>query len=106
MDYFQLEDVEQKEIVPGYRARFIHTDHMTVAFWDIDEGAVMPEHSHPHEQVMTLLEGTFQLTVAGDVRVLDAGSITTIQPNASHSGKALTICRAMDVFYPARDDYR
>lgn len=106
MGYFQLEKIEQKEIVPGFRARFIHTGNLTIAFWDIDEGAIMPEHSHPHEQVMTLLEGTFELTIDGDARVLAEGSGAIIHPDALHSGRAITQCRAMDVFYPARDDYR
>jgi quercetin dioxygenase-like cupin family protein len=105
MPFIDFESLPQKEIVPGFLARFVHTEHVSIAFWLIDAGALMPEHSHPHEQVFVLIEGTLELTVAGDTRVLDAGAVTTIPPNASHSGRAITNCHAMDVFYPRRDDY-
>lgn len=106
MPFIESASLPEKEIVPGFRARCIHTDHLTVAFWEIDEGAVMPEHKHPHEQVVTLLEGRLELMVEGDTRVLRKGSSAVIPANALHSGKAVTACRTIDVFYPARDDYR
>jgi quercetin dioxygenase-like cupin family protein len=106
MSFIEPESLPTREVVPGFHGRFIHTDHLTIVLWDIDEGAIMPEHSHPHEQVMMLLEGTLELNIAGDTRELDTGAVITIQPHMSHSGRAVTRCRAMDVFYPARDDYR
>ena len=65
-----LKDIEEKEIVPGYRAKFVHSDNMTQAHWDIDDGAILPEHSHPHEQVSTMQEGEFEITIDGESRVL------------------------------------
>ncbi len=34
---------------------------------EIDEGATFPEHHHPHEQVVNVLEGVLELTVNGEV---------------------------------------
>ena len=53
----EWKNIEEKTIVPGFRARFIHSANMTFALWDIDAGASLPEHAHPHEQVVHLLEG-------------------------------------------------
>jgi quercetin dioxygenase-like cupin family protein len=94
-----------KEPVPGYKAVFVHSDNMTVAHWEVEEGALMPEYSHPHEQVANVVEGRFELTLAGEPRVLDQGS-AAIPPNTPHSGKAITQCRLIDVFHPVREDYR
>ena len=58
-----------REIVNGYKARFIHTDGMTIAFWEVEAGAVMPVHQHIHEQCCNILEGRFQLSVYGEDRV-------------------------------------
>jgi quercetin dioxygenase-like cupin family protein len=66
----------------------------------------MPEHSHPHDQVANVVEGKFELTLAGEPRVLEQGSAAIIPPNTPHSGKAITQCRLIDVFYPVREDYR
>jgi quercetin dioxygenase-like cupin family protein len=99
------EQIERREIISGYQARFIHSATMTFALWDIDAGAPLPEHSHPHEQVTHLLEGKFELTVDGVRAVMTAGQVMVIPSHAVHSGKALTACRILDVFSPRRDDY-
>ncbi len=101
-----LKDIEEKEIVPGYRAKFVHSDNMTQAHWDIDDGAILPEHSHPHEQVSTMQEGEFEITIDGESRVLKKDDFVIIKPNVKHSGKALTKCKLLDVFYPCREEYK
>lgn len=106
MAFQDLKDIEEREIVPGYRARFIHSDHMTLAYWDVDPGAALPEHSHPHEQIANVIEGKFELTVAGKSKILEPGQVAVIPSNVPHSGKALTPCSLLDVFYPCRDDYK
>jgi len=34
------------------------------------------------------------------------GVVYVIPPQARHSGRGITDCRVLDVFSPARDDYR
>jgi len=101
----EWKNIEEKTIVPGFRARFIHSANMTFALWNIDAGASLPEHAHPHEQVIHLLEGEFILTIAGKSNVIKTGSVAVVPSNARHSGKAVTACRTLDVFYPLREDY-
>jgi quercetin dioxygenase-like cupin family protein len=101
----EWKNIEEKTIFPGFRARFIHSANMTFALWDIDAGASLPEHAHPHEQVVHLLEGELSLTVAGINKVMKTGSVAVIPSNARHFGKAVTVCRVLDVFYPLREDY-
>ena len=79
---------------------------MTLAYWDVAKGAVLPPHSHRHEQVINVLDGVFELVVDGMTQPLRKGDVFTIPGNAVHSGRALTSCRLLDVFYPVRDDYR
>ena len=106
MSYIKLADLEEREMIPGYRARFVHTEHMTLAYWTIRAGSPLPEHSHPHEQVVNLLEGEFEFNLAGEIQRLSPGMVVVITSNLPHSGKAITDCRILDVFYPVRDDYR
>jgi quercetin dioxygenase-like cupin family protein len=100
-----IEKLPQREIMPGMRGRFLHSDAMTFAFWEIDGGFELPEHHHPHEQVAHMIEGSFALTVNGETKQLEAGAVTVIPGNVPHSGKAITDCRILDIFYPKREDY-
>ncbi len=101
-----LNEIKEKEIIPGYHGKFIHSENMTIAYWDIVAGSPMPEHSHPHEQIANVLEGTLELTIEGMTHVLKPGSVAVIPSNVPHSGKATTHCKVIDVFYPIREEYQ
>lgn len=107
MAFFNLSKIDERELLPGFNVRFVHTDSMTLAYWTIDEGSELPEHSHHHEQVLAaVMEGEFQLTVDGEARVVRPGDVVVIPSNVVHSGRALTRCKLLDVFHPVREDYR
>lgn len=106
MTFVDLSKLEVKEPAPGFKAVFVHTDNVTLVYWDVEEGAQMPEHSHHHEQLSNVVEGKFELNLAGEIRIVDRGSAAVIPPNVPHSGKAITRCRIIDVFHPVREDYR
>jgi len=106
MPYYEIENLEKKEVFPGFKGRFIHSEQVTIAHWDIDADAALPEHSHPHEQIALVNQGTFELTIDGETKVLEAGQVAVIPSQAVHSGKAITDCQITDVFQPVREDYQ
>jgi quercetin dioxygenase-like cupin family protein len=101
-----VKNLPTREVFPGFHGRFVHSTNMTFAYWDIDQGSLVPEHSHMHEQVVNMLEGTLELTVDGHRQVLGPGQVLVIPSHAIHSGRALTPCKVLDVFSPVREDYR
>jgi len=104
--FIELNDQPLREIFPGFKVHFVHSASMTFAHWTITAGASLPEHAHPHEQVVNMIEGEFELCIAGETRRLGPASVAVITPNAVHSGRAITDCRIIDAFYPIREDYR
>ena len=106
MPFLTIETLAEKEIVPGFNGRFLHTANLTLAYWNIKAGSILPEHHHIHEMVVNLIEGEFEMTVGGQTQTLKSGMVATIPGNVPHSGKALTDCRIIDVFYPIREDYQ
>lgn len=106
MPSLNLDALPARELFPGYRGRLVHSETMTLAYWDVDAGAPAPEHSHPHEQILNLIEGEFELTVRGETESLKAGAVVVIPPDAPHSGRAVTACRIIDAFHPVREDLR
>ena len=101
-----LAKIKPREVFPGFLGRFIHTNNMTFAYWEIKKGSTVPIHSHMHEQVVNMLEGDFEMEVSGDAHSLSPGSVVVIPSHAVHAGKALTDCRILDVFFPVREDYK
>jgi len=101
-----LSEVKTKEIMPGYHGKMVHSESMTWAFWDVEDQAEVPEHHHPHEQIMHVIEGSFEFTLDGNTETYGPGDVVIIPSNVPHSGKALTPCRLMDIFSPAREEYR
>ncbi|MCK0191245.1 cupin domain-containing protein [Arenibacter sp. F20364] len=102
----KLAEIVPKEIMPGYHGKLVHTQNMSLAFWEVDAGAKVPEHAHMNEQVMQVLEGKFELTLDGITKTYEPGDLVIIPPHVSHSGLALTPCKLMDVFSPTREEYR
>ncbi|ADV47984.1 Cupin 2 conserved barrel domain protein [Cellulophaga algicola DSM 14237] len=102
----KLAEIRTKEIIPGYHGKLVHTKNMSLAFWDVEKGAIVPEHSHVNEQVMQVIEGKFEFTLNGKTKVYTPGELVVIGSYIPHSGKALTPCKLMDVFSPTREEYK
>lgn len=92
--------------MPGYHGKLVHATNMSVAFWDVEKDAEVPEHSHMNEQIMHVLEGEFEFSLDGETKTYYSGDIVVIAPHQKHSGRALTACKLMDVFSPTREEYK
>ena len=92
--------------MPGFHGKMVHGNKLTWAFWTVEKGAVVPEHYHPHEQIMHVVKGEFEFTLDGETKVYHSGDIVHIPSNSTHTGKAITPCSLMDVFSPVREEYK
>jgi quercetin dioxygenase-like cupin family protein len=106
MPLFSLTNIPEFEISKGIHARAIHAENVTILHVNIDQGALLPEHAHFHEQILNVIDGELELTVAGETYRLSPGQVVVIPSNAIHSGKAVTDLRLVDVFHPVREDFR
>ncbi len=106
MAFVSLENIETQEIIPGFFARLIHTEGVTVGYFTISAGSVLPEHKHIHKQISNVLKGEFEMTVDGETMILRPGNVAVIPSNMPHSGRAISDCVILDVFNPVREDYK
>jgi quercetin dioxygenase-like cupin family protein len=94
------------EIYPGVHIYTSAAGSMMVSLVEMKPGSVVKEHSHPHEQVGYLIEGTGEFTIGGHTRTVGPGDMWKIPPHVPHSLVAgAAPVRAFDVFCPVREDY-
>lgn len=107
MSFATLASLPPKLIFNGtIRGHYMHLGQMTLGEVELDADTDVPMHEHPHEQMTYVLSGRFQFTVGERTTVLEPGMVAIIPGGARHGGRTLTACRVIDVFAPAREDYR
>jgi quercetin dioxygenase-like cupin family protein len=105
MALYNWQTVEEEELNPRLRRRVIHTRNMTIARMAIQKDAVVPEHSHAHEQVTMVERGALKFILDGREHTVSAGQALTIAPHAPHSVEALEDSVVIDLFSPCREDW-
>jgi quercetin dioxygenase-like cupin family protein len=106
MGFINIHDFEAIEPVPGCRMRTPFGEHLMLSYLEMDEGAEIPLHSHPHEQGGMLLQGQMQLTIGEETRLCQPGSMYLIPPNTPHRAVAVGgPALVLDLFSPIREDY-
>ncbi len=108
MGYFVTADERSHHnIFPGVDLYTVAGDQLMISIVEMQPGAVVEKHSHPHEQMGILLEGELDFTVGEETRLLKPGDMWRIPGDVSHyvvAGKEGA--KALDLFHPVRDDYR
>ncbi len=66
----------------------VEGDRMMVAVMRMKAGTGAVQHSHPNEQWIYILEGTFQATIGGKAVEAKPGSVIYIPANTMHDGRA------------------
>ena len=104
--FISLNEQEYFEPLAGLKAKLVHTDTQTYAFWEIDKDTLLPEHQHPHEQVSFVTKGKLELTIDNESNIISKGMFAYIPPNTNHSARAITDVELTDVFTPVREDFK
>lgn len=106
MKIYHLNEMNSRQLIPGFHVKFIHSENLTLADWYIEAGSALPMHSHQQEQLMQVVSGTFEFQLGDETTTLSAGMVVVIPSMEPHAGKALSNCRLVDVFYPVREEHR
>lgn len=77
---------------------------MLVEF-SFEAGGIGALHAHPHLQTSYVAEGTFEVTIDGELQTLGPGGAYIVPSGVVHGVKALTAGRLIDSFTPRRDDF-
>lgn len=109
MSRYFLEPAEcsKHNLFPGVDIYTAAGEKLMMSFVEMEPGAVVEEHSHPHEQLGVLLEGELDFIIGDERRTLVAGEMWRIPGGVKHKVTAgAEPVKAIDLFHPVRDDYR
>jgi quercetin dioxygenase-like cupin family protein len=96
-----------RKLFPGVEIHATSGEGLMLSLVTFEPGSVVPEHSHPHEQMGMMISGSAEFTVGGVTKVLGPGDMWRIPGHVPHKVRALEgPAVALDVFHPVRDDYR
>ncbi len=106
MPFIDIDTIPANEVVPGCRLRTPYGEKLMFSYLEMDQGAVVPLHDHPHEQGGMLLEGKLELTIGDETRVVEPGAMFLIPSGVPHKAVAVEgPAVVLDVFSPIREDY-
>lgn len=97
--------VPVEELNPLLGRHFVVGQNVMLARVLLKKGCIVPEHSHPNEQITFIAEGALKFWIDGKTIVVGAGEVLTIPPNMPHKAEALEDTVDFDVFNPPRADW-
>ena len=106
MEKVDWQELQEYKVMEGLFGKFFHSKTMTVVQWRFESGASLPNHTHVHEQITMIIEGTLELTIGDTIKTLTAGDIISIPSEISHGGRAKEKTLALDMFHPVREDFK
>ena len=89
MPFIDIKELPALELQPGVRLRTPYGKNLMLSYLEIEEGATVPLHNHPHEQGGIVLEGKLKMTIGNQTRVCEAGSMFLVPPNVYHKAVAV-----------------
>ncbi len=87
------------------RRMLAHNSELMLTEHSLVKGAVLPEHSHPHVQLVFLRSGKLTVEMAGEKFEVTEGDSFVIPSGVPHRVTAIEESVALDIFAPAREDY-
>lgn len=95
-----------QQVLPGVRQKtLVHGDKTLMVEFLLDKGALLPLHSHPHEQTGYLVTGRIRLSIDGKKHEVSPGDSWCIAGGASHNAEIVEDSVAIEVFAPVREEY-
>jgi quercetin dioxygenase-like cupin family protein len=105
--FWKTENIAPRVLAPGVTAKIAPGERMMLSLVTFAPDAVVPTHSHPHEQMGMMVSGTMEFTIEGETRVLSGIEMYFVPggvPHAAKGGPEGAV--ALDAFSPPREEFR
>ncbi len=105
--FFDASTRKAVELAPGVAGKTFWGEQMLCAVVELAANAVVPMHSHPHEQAGMVIEGEIVFTIGSETKTLRAGDCYLIPGDVEHGVTVGDMpAKALDIFSPVREAYQ
>jgi unsaturated pyranuronate lyase len=105
--FVSLSELRRFTLAEGVSAQALFGESAMLNLVELAPDAVVPRHSHPHEQLGVVLRGELNLMVAGREHHLREMGAYTLPGGLEHQARAGPEgALVLDVFQPVREEYR
>ena len=107
MEHVPAEDPDATEAREGVHLAVLASgDEMSLQHFEVEPGAEVPAHAHPHEQAGYLVEGTLTFLLDDEELTVGPGDSYSIPGEERHGveNREDEVVRGVDVFSPPRAD--
>ena len=105
--FWNPENIAPKVLTTGVTAKIASGEKIMLSLVTFAPNAVVPTHSHPHEQMGMVVSGTLEFTIAGETRVLSGNGMFLVPGGVPHAAKAGPGgAVALEAFSPPREEFR
>ncbi|AQQ55215.1 hypothetical protein B0X71_18425 [Planococcus lenghuensis] len=105
--HLNTDDIPLLKVVEGLGLKPVFGENVQLSFVYMEPNSVAPVHSHPEEQIGTMIEGEYEFELNGVKKMIRKGDVYVVPPNVPHG--AVTYekgCVALDIFSPPRTGYK
>ena len=102
---FRWDEIALEKITEMISRKFVSGERETMAQIYLKRGAIVPRHTHDHEQMTYVLQGMLKLLVDAEEVTLREGEVLHISPGVPHQVEALDDTFVLGVFSPVRSDW-
>lgn len=101
------ENLATRKIAPGVVHKLAWGDKLMLSLVTMEPYAVLPTHSHPHEQMGILISGTMELAIAEEIMPLSGNTMFLVPGMTLHALKAGPEGAVLvEAFSPPREEYK
>ena len=107
MNKISKKDVEEIEALDGiYRKTLSYNENLMLCHFYLEKGSEVPLHSHLQHQVGYVIRGKLKFFTEQKEFIAQEGDSYIFNSNEKHGAHILEDSEVIDVFNPARNDYK
>ena len=103
--FFAWDQMEWETVDDLTARKVVHLGRVMCVLFRLSEGSDAPPHSHPHEQLATVLKGRIIAQIGEESKTIGPMDGYRVPPDVPHKVTVLEDALILDCFSPIREDF-